>query len=257
MEAILLHFEIFFIVLIRVSGFFFTAPVIGSTSIPMNIKVAFSFFLTVIVFPHIEAHNFIKFANYYIYILIILKEFLIGFLIGIVGNIVFEAFRISGVVIGTQMGFAITDTIDPESQISLSVMAFLNNTFATLIFLAISGHLNIIRLILKSFDMIPIATYSFAANIYPIFTSLINYVYLIAMNLAIPALLALYVSNLALAFLARIAQKLNVFILGFTIKIFIGFVVFIAILPAFSQISVNVFKIYFEYSIKILNFLRV
>ena len=111
----------FILVLVRVSGIILTAPVFGSSSTPPQIKVVLSLMLALILYPFIP--NITVFPDRPDhYILLISSELLIGAVLGIIGRFLFGAVEFAGTVIGFQMGLAMANVLDPQSQEQISLV---------------------------------------------------------------------------------------------------------------------------------------
>ena len=111
----------FILVLVRVSGIILTAPVFGSSSTPPQIKVVLSFMLALILYPFIPQITVFPDRPDH-YILLIASEMLIGAVLGFIGRFLFGAVEFAGTVIGFQMGLAMANVLDPQSQEQISLV---------------------------------------------------------------------------------------------------------------------------------------
>ena len=79
------QFPSFLLVFIRVTSFFIVLPLFSYRTIPTTFKVGFGFFLSWIMFLSMDAPVFEIDAAYY---LLILKEALVGILIGFIAYVI-------------------------------------------------------------------------------------------------------------------------------------------------------------------------
>ena len=97
----------------------------------------------------------------------------------------------------------------------------------TLTYLAINGHLVLLGALANSFQTLPIG----AANIDRDFLIAVatwgTRIFETGLLVALPAVIALVIVNLALGVVTRAAPQLNLFGIGFTITLMCGFVVLI------------------------------
>ena len=101
----------------------------------MMAMILFPFIPNFTVFPDRPDH----------YVLLIASEMLIGGVLGIIGRFLFGAVEFAGTVIGFQMGLAMANVLDPQSQEQISLVGRFESVTATLIYLAMDGHLIFIQ----------------------------------------------------------------------------------------------------------------
>jgi flagellar biosynthetic protein FliR len=163
-------------------------------------------------------------------LLILIQQLVIGLAIGFSMRLVFSAVDMAGQLIGMSMGLGFATFYDPQSQgQSTAVNQFLV-LLAMLIFLGLDGHLMIVTAIANSFISMPIALGGNGIN--PMKIALWGEVIFSAgLLLALPAVTALLITNMALGILTRTAPQLNLFGIGFPITLSMGFIVLALALP--------------------------
>jgi len=163
-------------------------------------------------------------------LLILVQQLVIGLAIGFSMRLVFSAVDLAGQLIGMSMGLGFASFYDPQSQgQSTAVNQFLV-LLAMLIFLSLDGHLMIVSAIADSFISMPIAVNG--AGINPMKIAMWGEtIFSAGLLLALPAVTALLITNMALGILTRTAPQLNLFGIGFPITLSIGFVVLALALP--------------------------
>ncbi|HEY3374513.1 MAG TPA: flagellar biosynthetic protein FliR [Candidatus Aquicultor sp.] len=231
----------FLLVLTRVSGVFFLAPVLGSRSVPAQIKVALSLMTAIVLFSFVPAAQISPTINMLDYALLVAKEFSVGALIGFTATIIFQGFLVAGQIIDFQMGFGMVNVIDPLSNISISLMGQFKNLLAVLVFLAINGHHYLLTALSKSFDIVPLTTFTMTSAVSGHFLNTIVDMFVIGLKIGGPAIGVLFITDLALGIVARTVPQMNVFVVGMPLKILIGFVTLIAMLSFFFAYVLRVF----------------
>jgi len=163
-------------------------------------------------------------------LLILVQQLVIGLAIGFSMRLVFSAVDLAGQLISMSMGLGFASFYDPQSQgQSTAVNQFLV-LLAMLIFLSLDGHLMIVSAIADSFISMPIAVNG--AGIDPMKIAMWGEtIFSAGLLLALPAVTALLITNMALGILTRTAPQLNLFGIGFPITLSIGFVVLALALP--------------------------
>ncbi|MRH42274.1 flagellar type III secretion system protein FliR [Aquibacillus halophilus] len=219
----------FILILIRVTSFFVTLPIFSYRNIPTHFKIGFGFFLTWIMFYTISIPEIPIDGTF---ILLILKESLVGLLIGLIAYIILSAIQIAGGFIDFQMGFAIANVIDPQTGAQSPLMGQYFYTIALLFLLAVDGHHLLIDGIFYSYQAIPIDSFiPFGEEGIAFFViDTFNQMFIIAFQMAIPIVGCLFLVDVALGIIARTVPQLNVFVVGIPLKILVAFLaIFVSI----------------------------
>ena len=149
-------FDVFLLVLVRMTGLFVIAPIFGRSNVPVYLKIGFSFFLALIVVNTLTVPKPEYFNNIYDFAFLVLKEFLVGVTIGYVSFLVFSAIYLAGQLIDMQIGFSMVSVLDPMSNIQVPVTSNFYFIISMLIFLSINGHHLLIKALFNSYNMIPL-----------------------------------------------------------------------------------------------------
>lgn len=215
--------------LVRVLGVIATAPIFSNNAIPKRVKLGVGIMLTLIIMPTLP-----PIPAFEIYSLqglrTLIQQLIIGLAIGFSMRLVFSAVDLAGQLIGMSMGLGFATFFDHQSQgQSAAVNQFLM-LLAMLIFLSLDGHLMIVTAIANSFITMPISLDSSSIN--PMKIAMWGEtIFRVGLLLALPAVTALLITNMALGILTRAAPQLNLFAIGFPITLTVGFVVLALSLP--------------------------
>ena len=111
-------------------------------------------------------------------------------------------------------------------------------TLATLLFLALNGHLLLVQILIDSFQSLPVSTAGLARAD---FWSLVGWgsrMFSGALMIALTALTAMLLINVAFGVMSRAAPQLNIFGVGFPVMMGAGFIVIMLSLPGMApQVS--------------------
>jgi flagellar biosynthesis protein FliR len=213
--------------ILRVSGFVLAAPTLSDTVIPGRIKIVMSLALAFLMAPLVQippALSIFSAAG----LLAAVQELLIGVSIGMVVQLTFEALMFAGQTISLTMGLGFATLVDPQRGANTTVIGQMFMIFGILTYLAINGHLVLLGALAQSFQTLPIG----AAHIDKGFLLAVAQwgarVFESGLLIALPAIIALVIVNLALGVVTRAAPQLNLFGIGFTITLMCGFFVLIA-----------------------------
>lgn len=164
------------------------------------------------------------------------KEILLGAIIGLLFRLIFMGVKTAGSIIGYQIGFALVSMPDVEQGGQVSIMGQLWFLVATLIFLSINGHHLVISAFAESYEVIPPGMVGLASSVGELMIKYTAYVFVIALKIASPVMIALFLTDVALGTIAKTMPTMNVFFVGFPIKIGVGLMVIAMSLPIFAYV---------------------
>lgn len=220
----------------RILAMVATAPILGNPSIPVKVKLGLAIMITILVMPVVEKSLPQIDPASGIGLIILLQQVLIGVAIGFVMRIVFVAVETAGELIGLQMGLGFAIFFDPQNSGQIDIIGRFLGVIASLAFLAMDGHLMMIALISQSFSTLPVGSDGIT-NV--TFTTLANWggeIFKSGLQLSLPVLTALLITNLALGILTRVAPQLNIFAVGFPLTLTIGLFVLAFSMPFYAPI---------------------
>ncbi|HWO53322.1 flagellar biosynthetic protein FliR [Paenibacillus sp. FSL M7-1455] len=248
MNMLLNSLPVFMLIFCRITSFFVVAPVLSSRGIPNVFKIGMSFFLSVLVFLTYGVHH--ELPADLTYVLLIIREILIGLVLGFVAYLLFVVIQTAGAFIDIQIGFGIANVIDPMTGASAPVLGNFKYMFALLLFLAMNGHHYLIDGIIRSYDWVPLSNDFFMklynGSISDFLVKTFGQSFVLAFQMSAPIVTALFLTDVGLGFLARTAPQFNVFVIGMQLKVIVGLIVLLLIVPSFSYLFGDLFGIMFE-----------
>ena len=219
----------------RVAAMFSIAPVIGSRLVPMRVRILLSVLVVLAlipVLPHPPASEPLSSLG----LAITANQILIGVAMGFILQLVFSTVAIAGENIAMTMGLGFAQMTDPANGIPVPVVSQFLVITASLLFLVFNGHLALIQMMADSFQELPVAPVGIGQNGIELLLSWSAKTFANALLVALPAVLALLVVNLAMGVMTRAAPQMNLFSVGFPVTMLIGFVLLFLSLPTFSQV---------------------
>lgn len=238
-----------FFILMRVTGFFLVSPLFANKAITMPVKVLLTVFVAILIalplYPLYRGDNPqhivpILVADKHISMLALMvmsiKELAIGYLMGLIFTLVFEALLVAGQLSSVLMGFAIMSIIDPMSGEQRPILAQMFVIFITLLILAFDLHHVFFRELANSFVVLPLGNYHMPYEMLHDIIKGSSRLFTYAMQyIAIPYFV-LFLVTVGLGFIAKIMPQMNIFILGFPIKLLIGYYTLIVAVGYFPQV---------------------
>jgi flagellar biosynthesis protein FliR len=211
---------------LRVSGFVLTAPAASETVVPGRVKIVLTLALAFLLAPLVEVPAGLSIFSA-VGMLAAVLELLIGVSIGMVVQLTFEALVFAGQSISLTMGLGFATLVDPQRGAQVPVLGQMFMIFGTLIYLSINGHLMLLGALAESFHTLPIGAHvgqDFLMSVVLWGARVFD----TGLLIALPAVIALVIVNLALGVVTRAAPQLNLFGIGFTITLLSGFFVLLS-----------------------------
>ena len=228
--------EFFLLIFVRMTGLFVTAPIFGRRNIPTYFKVGFAFTVSLLMANVIRVDHLLAVDNFLIYALYIVKEFIVGIVIGFIAYVVFTCIYLAGQIIDMQMGFGMVNVWDPMTNIQIPVTANLYYMAAMLIFLITNGHHLLIRALFQSYTIIPLGTAVIGPKLGDNIGLLFQNILSVGFKIAAPVVAATIICDIVLGIISKTIPQINVYLLGMPIKIFIGLIIVLTTIPAFAYI---------------------
>ncbi|WP_208592515.1 flagellar biosynthetic protein FliR [Gracilibacillus suaedae] len=232
------RFPAFILILVRVISFFATVPIFSYRNIPTQLKIGIGVFIAWIMFYTLEIPE-LAFDG--MYILLIMKEAVIGLLLGLIAYVILSAIQIAGGFIDFQMGFAIANVVDPQTGAQSPLIGQYFYTIAILFLLSVDGHHLLLNGMMYSFEELPLDQL-FQFNNLDLILQTFSQMFLMAFQLALPIVGCLFLVDVALGIIARTVPQLNVFVVGLPLKILVSFAVLFMFVPFFMMIVQQLFQ---------------
>jgi flagellar biosynthetic protein FliR len=216
------------IVAARVSALMVFAPFLASATISPRIKAGFTLALTALIYPAV-APGLPPFSGARGW-QVAGGEFVVGLIMGITLQFVFEGVELAGQILGFQVGHSLANLINPLNDVETPILANFYQAVALLIFLQLDVHHWVLRGLVKSFQYCPpgmvVANPLLAEQIWRAAGGML----VIAVQIAIPTLLATMLIDIILGFLGRASPQLPVLFVGISVKSVVAFLVIMGIL---------------------------
>ncbi len=239
--------EGFLLIITRISGLFLSAPILSSRIIPVRVKVLTIIGLAAVMVYFIPVNYIRAIDTPGFFIAALAVEILIGYTIGFVAYMVFAAIQLAGQVMDMQMGFAIVNVVDPQSGTQIPLMGNLTQTISLLMYLAIDGHHYLFQALIQSYKLIPVLGLSLNAGFYDLIFDISVYMFVIAVKIAAPIVIAIMTADIAMGFIARTVPQMNVFIVGLPLKILVGLGTLFVVMPVYIWVFNMLFAKFFTY----------
>jgi flagellar biosynthetic protein FliR len=218
----------------RVSGLMVFCPFLGSDAVPIPVKAGLTLLLTVMLHP-LHGPAALALGSWQ-WAQTMVSELLVGLLLGLVANFLFESALMAGQILGVQIGYSLATVFDPQTNADTPVLSQFHQMAALLIFLELDVHHWLLRALVRSFAYLPPggahATLALAGG----FLQAAGGIFLTGAQIAAPSLVATLIADMALGFLGKASPQLPVLFIGLAVKNLVGLAVLIAAIAYWPRV---------------------
>ena len=219
---------------LRIGGVLLTAPIIGTRVVPGRVRLVLCLAVSVAIVPVLPIVEIAQPFGF-MTMLIGIQQLFIGMLIGLVLRLTFLVVEIAGQVIAQQMGLGFASLVDPQTGLQVPVLSQFYITLATLMFLALDGHLVMIEILAESFAVVPVGMLGINGLALEMVLEWTPALFAGAVAVALPVIIALLIVNISFGVVTRSAPQLNIFAIGFPVIMLFGVLVCYLSLDGLSQ----------------------
>lgn len=208
----------------RISSMLMVMIVFGATTLSIKVRILLSFTITLAIAPLLPSMPNVSLLSFNAFI-ISLQQVLIGVAMGLVSLLLVQTFVLAGQIIGMQTGLGFASMVDPASGQQTPVIGNFFLIMTTMIFLSVNGHLFFMRMVMISFDTLPVSQTGIAVGNYFTLVQWGGYMFAAALAMSISAIVALLLINLSFGVMTRAAPQLNIFSIGFPVIMLSGLII--------------------------------
>jgi flagellar biosynthetic protein FliR len=233
-------FESLLLILVRITAFIYVAPFFNLKNVPQKVKVGFSLFFTIILFPvvpvtEIEYQGVIGFST------LVIREALTGVIIGFFTNISYYILAFSGHMMDMEIGFSMVNELDPLTNIQTTITSNFYSYIVMLMMLVTNLHHYLIIAIADTFKIIPLGGATINPGLYELMVQFMKDYFIIGFRIILPVFASMLVVNVILAILAKVAPQINMFVIGIQLKTLLGLIVLLLIVGLIPVVSNFIF----------------
>jgi len=230
-NLIISNFKLFLAIVFRVGGLVFTAPFFGHRSIHFLLKIGLVFLISLIILPITSANVTNLPDQLPSFSLVLVREAVIGSLIGVLFYLLFWGIEMGGNLLGLQLN------LDADNQEEgTSPIARFQVFLGLLIFLGLNGHHLLISSIFQSFELIPVGELKLSSLALEQVWQFSGSVFLIALKISAPVIITLFILDLLLGILSRTTPQSNLYSNFMPLRLGTGLLILALSFPVFKTI---------------------
>ncbi len=225
-------------IMARVTGLFSFSPFLGAPFIPRSVRILIIVIFSWLLIPY--SGVVISFSiPVGIIVWMILLNFTVGMAIGLFATIFFEAVQFAGRVYGYQIGFAVANVLDPQTQSQVPILGQLTYLIAAFLFVSMDGPAILLLAMANSLKKIPIDSLVLGTNFVPLFWKEVGTIFSLGLQIGFPIIAFMLIVTIVLGVMARIMPQMNVFMVGMPLDVFVGLIMFAMLIPIWFTLFGN------------------
>lgn len=215
--------EFFLLILVRVACFVYAAPFFSLRNTPSRVRIAISFFTSVLLYQTLTPGEGVVYNTISEYTVIVMKEAIVGLLIGFAANICTTIVNFAGSIADMETGLSMVTLMDPTSRESTSITGVLYQYVLMLMMIGTGMYRYLFGALADTFVLIPVngAVFRSESLMNSMIRFLGNYV-IIGFRIVLPIFCSILLLNAVLGILAKVAPQVNMFAVGMQLKILVG-----------------------------------
>ena len=211
----------FSLILMRMTGFILLNPIFGRNDAPRMFRAGTVLSLSLLMYAYTET-GYINITSFPMYILLMMKEFILGFTIGLVVNMFIYVILLAGENIDMQVGLSMSAAYDPGSNISMSLSGTFYNIMFILAFFTTNSHITLIRIFIESSAVVPYGDVHIGPDLSHHVLELFSQCTLLGIKMSLPVVFLLLITELAVGMMMKAVPQIDVFTINIQLKIMLG-----------------------------------
>jgi len=234
--------EYFLLIMTRVSCFVFIAPFFSTNNTPARVRICLSFFVALLLYQVLTPAEAVIYDTVMEYAIIVIKEAVVGLLIGLGANICTSIVSFAGRIADMETGLAMATLWDPATKENLSITGAFYQYTLMLMLIASGMYRYLLGALADTFVLIPIngAVFRSDALVDTVIRSMSDYI-IIGFRIVLPIFCVMILLNSILGVLAKVSPQMNMFSVGIQLKILTGLSVLFLSAGMLSGISEFIF----------------
>lgn len=216
------NLEYFLLIMVRVTCFIFAAPFFSMSNTPRRVRIGLGIFVTILLYRVIP-HDALEYQTLLGYFVIVMKEAIVGLLIGFAANLCSTVVSFAGHIADMEMGLSMSSMMDPSTRESSTISGIYYN-YMVLLMLMISGmHRYLLKALAETYILIPVNGAIFKTD--ELMAEMVGFMsdyIVIGFRICLPIFAVMIILNAVLGVLAKVSPQLNMFAVGIQMKVLVG-----------------------------------
>lgn len=246
MEKVLLDvsrsLDYFILLMLRVSALIISSPIFGRKNVPGPAKIGFCLVLSYVIFAGHPPTSPIEYSGIVEFAVMGVKELLFGLVLGYVSTLFFSVAQTAGYIIDTQVGFGMVSVLDVQSGTAVPVTGNFLYIVLIVCFFGVNAHHQLISILSATVENIPVGAVTLSPQLGTTALEVFTMAFLLAVNVAMPVIAAGLMGEVIMGVVVRTVPQMNIFVVGIPLKIILGFLVLLVMMPLYVSFTGTIFN---------------
>jgi flagellar biosynthetic protein FliR len=208
------QFLVFVLVLTRVGSLLMTLPVLGTATVPWQVRAMLAIGVSLMLTPLFWGLELPRPENLLILASLLLREVVLGVALGLAILILLSGMQLAGQIISQTSGMTLADVANPTFETSVPLFSQILELLALAIFFIVGGHRQVIDALLSSFAWLPPGGGRLPEGIVAALTEIASQSFDVGIRASAPVMVALLMATLIVALISRTLPQLNAIAVG-------------------------------------------
>ena len=233
--------EVYLLIVMRIMSFIFVCPFFGGNQTPNTVKIGYGLIISILLYGAVPFYP-PSYNTVIGYTVIVLKEVMVGLLIGFAVTLCQQIAAFAGTVVDMQIGLSMVSMMDPATSQQVTITGSLYSQYLTIALIITGMYRYILSALVDSFTLVPIN--GVVINPDKMLAVLLDFLkdyIVIGFRICLPIFIITFITNVILGVLAKVSPQMNMFSVGIQIKIVVGLMIMFITVTMLSDASNFIF----------------
>jgi len=239
-------FTLLLLVAMRMTGCIMFNPIFGRRNIPMSVKIGLTLLLSLFVYGLLPQGMTVEINSILMFCVYMIKELAVGFAIGFIINLFLSTLITAGEFMDMQIGLSMSQIYDPGSNVNMPISASILNVMLMMVFFLSNSHITLMRVFVYAGQALPYNELAISPQLFEQLALMLSNILIYAVKMSMPVLAAEIVAEIGVGLIMKAVPQINVFVVNIQLKIIIGFILFVVLIPQFSSFFERLLTLMFD-----------
>ncbi len=233
------RFETLLLIVIRITLMLALVPFFSGTQIPIGVRIGLGFLLTFVIAQTVPTLTVALQLGPFV--AAVITQAFIGLVFGFTAFLVFTGIQFAGAILDMQAGFGAVSVLNPTTQQQVTILSEFELALAYLLYLGTNSHYLLLEGISGSFRLLPLPWAAPDAMLERTVMAFFAQALFIVLRIAGPVVITLFLTNVALGLMSRVAPQMNVFSVGLPLQSLVALTMIIITMPLLGAVLPEIF----------------
>lgn len=229
----------------RMTGCIIFNPIFSRKNVPVLLRVGLTLALTYFTYGLLPPQD-VGVTSPLIMMLLLLKELMIGLMIGFIINMFMSIIIMAGEAMDMQMGISMSKVYDPASNISMPLSASFYNVLFVLMFFMTNSHLTLMRVFVTLGYILPYGEMTIPKEAFEYLGLLFSQILVFAVKMTLPVMATELIAEFGIGLMMKAVPQINIFVVNMQLKVLLGFLIMLLLVSPIATYFENLINYMFD-----------